>query len=51
VLATKLYADMGPWPNEGKLSALNIRRASSYIERCRLPGLIAVPRAGAPHAA
>jgi aryl-alcohol dehydrogenase-like predicted oxidoreductase len=27
VLATKLYANMGPWPNEGKLSALNIRRA------------------------
>jgi aryl-alcohol dehydrogenase-like predicted oxidoreductase len=27
VLATKLYGDMGAWPNEGKLSALNIRRA------------------------
>jgi aryl-alcohol dehydrogenase-like predicted oxidoreductase len=27
VLATKLYGDMGQWPNEGKLSALNIRRA------------------------
>jgi aryl-alcohol dehydrogenase-like predicted oxidoreductase len=27
VLATKVYADMGEWPNEGKLSALNIRRA------------------------
>jgi aryl-alcohol dehydrogenase-like predicted oxidoreductase len=27
VLATKLYGDMGEWPNEGKLSALNIRRA------------------------
>jgi aryl-alcohol dehydrogenase-like predicted oxidoreductase len=27
VLATKLYGDMGGWPNEGKLSALNIRRA------------------------
>ncbi|MEO6821946.1 MAG: aldo/keto reductase [Candidatus Nanopelagicales bacterium] len=27
VIATKLYADMGPWPNDGKLSALNIRRA------------------------
>jgi aryl-alcohol dehydrogenase-like predicted oxidoreductase len=27
VLATKLYAPMGDWPNEGKLSALNIRRA------------------------
>src|ERR1700761_7435176 len=27
VLATKLYANMGDWPNEGKLSALNIRRA------------------------
>lgn len=27
VLATKLYGDMTGWPNEGKLSALNIRRA------------------------
>jgi aryl-alcohol dehydrogenase-like predicted oxidoreductase len=27
VLATKLFGDMSPWPNEGKLSALNIRRA------------------------
>jgi len=27
VIATKLYGDMGSWPNEGKLSALNIRRA------------------------
>jgi NDP-hexose C3-ketoreductase / dTDP-4-oxo-2-deoxy-alpha-D-pentos-2-ene 2,3-reductase len=27
VLATKVYADMGGWPNEGGLSALNIRRA------------------------
>ena len=27
VLATKLYADMGDWPNDGRLSALNIRRA------------------------
>jgi aryl-alcohol dehydrogenase-like predicted oxidoreductase len=27
VLATKLFGDMGSWPNEGKLSALNIRRA------------------------
>ena len=27
VIATKLYGDMGTWPNEGKLSALNIRRA------------------------
>ena len=27
VLATKVYSDMGEWPNEGKLSALNIRRA------------------------
>jgi aryl-alcohol dehydrogenase-like predicted oxidoreductase len=27
VLATKVYADMGDWPNDGKLSALNIRRA------------------------
>jgi aryl-alcohol dehydrogenase-like predicted oxidoreductase len=27
VLATKLYGDMDDWPNEGKLSALNIRRA------------------------
>ncbi len=27
VLATKLYGDMDEWPNHGKLSALNIRRA------------------------
>ncbi len=27
VLATKVYGDMGDWPNEGKLSALAIRRA------------------------
>ena len=27
VLGTKLYADMGEWPNEGRLSALHIRRA------------------------
>ncbi len=27
VLATKVYADMGEWPNEGRLSALHIRRA------------------------
>jgi aryl-alcohol dehydrogenase-like predicted oxidoreductase len=27
VLATKLYGPMGDWPNEAKLSALNIRRA------------------------
>src|ERR1700722_4254464 len=26
-LATKLYGDMGGWPNEGRLSAWNIRRA------------------------
>ncbi|MGI8644911.1 MAG: aldo/keto reductase [Nocardioides sp.] len=27
VLATKLYGDMDDWPNSGKLSALNVRRA------------------------
>jgi aryl-alcohol dehydrogenase-like predicted oxidoreductase len=27
VMATKLYGDMGDWPNDGRLSALNIRRA------------------------
>ncbi|WP_248959794.1 aldo/keto reductase [Sphaerisporangium perillae] len=27
VLATKVYHDMGDWPNEGRLSALSIRRA------------------------
>ena len=27
VLATKLYGDMAEWPNYGKLSALNIKRA------------------------
>jgi NDP-hexose C3-ketoreductase / dTDP-4-oxo-2-deoxy-alpha-D-pentos-2-ene 2,3-reductase len=28
VLATKLYGGMGDWPNENRLSALNIRRAA-----------------------
>ncbi|MFL6121826.1 aldo/keto reductase [Actinophytocola sp.] len=28
VLATKLYGKMGEWPNENRLSALNIRRAA-----------------------
>jgi aryl-alcohol dehydrogenase-like predicted oxidoreductase len=28
VLATKVYGGTGDWPNEGKLSALNIRRAA-----------------------
>src|SRR5579871_1001666 len=27
VLATKVYGSMGDWPNEGRLSALHIRRA------------------------
>jgi aryl-alcohol dehydrogenase-like predicted oxidoreductase len=27
VLATKVYGDMGSWPNQSRLSALNIRRA------------------------
>jgi aryl-alcohol dehydrogenase-like predicted oxidoreductase len=27
VLATKVYGEMGQWPNESRLSALNIRRA------------------------
>lgn len=27
VLATKVYGDMGEWPNEGRLSALHIRNA------------------------
>src|ERR671932_366824 len=27
VLATKVYGEMGEWPNESRLSALNIRRA------------------------
>jgi aryl-alcohol dehydrogenase-like predicted oxidoreductase len=27
VLATKFYGDMGEWPNESRVSALNIRRA------------------------
>src|SRR5579863_3445383 len=27
VIATKLYNEMGDWPNEGRLSALHIRRA------------------------
>lgn len=34
VLATKVYGDMGDWPNDGKLSALNIRRAlDASLER------------------
>ncbi|MCX4745059.1 aldo/keto reductase [Kitasatospora sp. NBC_01287] len=36
VLATKVYADMGDWPNDGKLSALNIRRAvEASLKRLR----------------
>jgi len=27
IIATKVYGEMGDWPNEGKLSALSIRRA------------------------
>ncbi len=34
VFATKLYGNMGEWPNEGQLSALNIRRAcDASLER------------------
>jgi aryl-alcohol dehydrogenase-like predicted oxidoreductase len=36
VLATKLYGPMGDWPNDGKLSALNIRRAlDASLKRLR----------------
>ena len=36
VLATKLYGSMGSWPNDGKLSALNIRRAcDASLKRLR----------------
>jgi aryl-alcohol dehydrogenase-like predicted oxidoreductase len=36
VLATKLYGSMGAWPNESKLSALNIRRAcDASLKRLR----------------
>src|SRR4051795_3769312 len=44
VLATKVYGAMGDWPNEGKLSALNIRRAldaslkrlqTDYVDLCQ----------------
>jgi aryl-alcohol dehydrogenase-like predicted oxidoreductase len=36
VLATKLYAAMNPWPNEGMLSALSIRRAcDASLKRLR----------------
>lgn len=36
VLATKVYGDMGGWPNEGRLSALNVRRsADASLKRLR----------------
>ncbi|HWD07355.1 MAG TPA: aldo/keto reductase [Amycolatopsis sp.] len=36
VLGTKLYHPMGPWPNDGYLSALNIRRAcDASLKRLR----------------
>ncbi len=36
VLATKLYGAMGDWPNEGRVSALNIRRAcDASLQRLR----------------
>ncbi|RLK61131.1 aldo/keto reductase [Actinokineospora cianjurensis] len=36
VLATKLYGAMGDWPNDGRLSALNIRRAAdASLKRLR----------------
>jgi len=36
VLATKLYGEMGTWPNAGRLSALNIRRAcDASLKRLR----------------
>jgi NDP-hexose C3-ketoreductase / dTDP-4-oxo-2-deoxy-alpha-D-pentos-2-ene 2,3-reductase len=36
VLATKLYGSMGDWPNENRLSALNIRRAAdASLKRLR----------------
>ena len=35
VLATKVYGDMGDWPNTGKLSALNIKKACE-ASLCRL---------------
>jgi aryl-alcohol dehydrogenase-like predicted oxidoreductase len=36
VLATKLFGAMGEWPNEGRLSALNIRRAcDASLKRLR----------------
>ncbi len=36
VLATKLYGAMGDWPNDGRLSALNIRRAcDASLQRLR----------------
>ena len=40
VLATKLYGDMGDWPNDGKLSALNIRRACD----ASLARLVGIPQ-------
>src|SRR5512147_170666 len=36
VLATKLYGDMGHWPNESRLSALHIRKAcEASLKRLR----------------
>ncbi|MFD9960604.1 aldo/keto reductase [Amycolatopsis sp. NPDC058986] len=36
VLATKFYGNMGEWPNQGRLSALNIRRAcEASLKRLR----------------
>ncbi len=35
MLATKVYGAMGDWPNDGKLSALAIRRACDASLRRR----------------
>ena len=50
VLATKVYGDMGEWPNEGRLSALNIRRAAEASLRRLNTDYIDLYQAHAPDA-
>jgi len=43
VLATKLYGRMGDWPNQQRLSALNIRKACDASLKDRLYRPVPVP--------